>query len=264
MTVYCVATARAQAERARRRIVGLPLCTWPNEHGKVCLGGVAVVDKYDTGIDSTGLALRERDLYGLYGYGFARVDRVWLTHEQRVAFAALRAVVHEVCHYVELVPEGYRSSTYPLASHVVLRPSEATLTERTGRLLGQRLALNAIATVEHGAQRRLAASPQERAVFWTVKLALATKDWTDWPKVKGLRLTQSKEQRAAAMKARRAAKRTDPRTRLVAKIDNAACAVARWESKQRAAERKVKKWKRALARLERKLTTLQPTDTKGT
>jgi len=210
-------------------------------------------------MDLVGRDAGGRYLYRVVGTGWGRHE-VALTHEQRVKFAALRALVAQVKPGTELLPANLRTclGRGSVGGSLIWLPVDAELTERTCKTIAHELVHND--GLSHGRWvRHYSKAWTDRQAFWSTKLFMATKGWKAWPKVRGLRHTLAPQQRKARAAATRdaKAKATTPAQAWQKKRDHAAAMLEQWARREKAAARKAKKWRASLKRAERRLADLE-------
>lgn len=204
--------------------------------------------------DATGYVLQGRTADGRYIYAVFGTSSRWhelaLTHEQRLVFASLRKLVRLVRPGTNLYPMEARNchGRGTIGGSTIWLPKDAQLGRELGRTIAHELVHNE--GLGHGAPDWF-----KREAVWFTKLALATREWTVWPKAVGLRDSLSPAQRKARA-AERAAERARGETateRWEKKRAHAARMLAEWEGRERRAKARARKWRSALARAERRL-----------
>jgi hypothetical protein len=215
--------------------------------------------------DATGMDFRGRDskgryLYRVIGTGW-NYHGVLLTHAQRVNFAVLRTLVAKIKSGTELFPAKLYAShgRGEINGNLIWLPLEAKLDKGTCETIAHELVHND--GLRHGrGVRHYSKAWNDREAYWTAKLFIATKGWTTWPKVRGLRDTLSPEQRKARAIAAREAKAAaeTPAERWQKKLEKAEALALQWERRAKAATKKAKKWRATVKRAERKLKALAP------
>lgn len=208
--------------------------------------------------DATGLVLLGREKSGAYLYRAPRpcshrAARLALTHEERCRLSSLAALCRQVRPGSVLYPARLRTCFgraqvggtdlwLPFSG-----PLAARLDERTCSTIAHEFCH--LDGLNHGDR-----SWSEREAYWSTKLFLATKGWTEWPKP-GLRAPLSAERLHERAQAR--ASLATPLSVALQERDHATEMAERWKSRAERAVNRAKKWARALARAERKVERLR-------
>lgn len=211
-------------------------------------------------VDATTLTLVKRGPNG-YLYRSPTTLEHWFSHEERVAFARWAALIQVLVARQTTYGRNTRYTAF------VVIPEHPALNKVTGSAIAWSLVSRVSASQTRqvsalllgggalpSAQRMNNKARLAEHVRWMVKLALATRDWTTWPKVKGLRAPRQVQPKSAPTQ------QEQLQDKWQRKRKHALAMVTRWERRLASAEGKVKKWSAVAKRAERKLQQLNSGD----